>query len=81
MHGGHGSVSDFAVPLAGRAAYMSGTQVEPMEKNMKVVDNYRRWRRYRRTVNELTALSKRELDDLGISRHDIEQVAWNGGRP
>ena len=47
---------------------------------MKVVDNYRRWRRYRRTVSELEALTTRELDDLGISRYDIQRVAWNGGR-
>ena len=47
---------------------------------MNVVDNYRRWRRYRRTINELDALTARELNDLGISRGDIRSIAWNGGR-
>jgi uncharacterized protein YjiS (DUF1127 family) len=33
------------------------------------------WKRYSRTVSELTALSNRELEDLGILRHDIKSVA------
>lgn len=33
------------------------------------------WLRYRDTVRELSRLSDRELDDLGISRGDIESVA------
>ena len=37
--------------------------------------NYREWRKYRNTVNELSYLSKRELDDMGISRSDIESIA------
>ena len=31
--------------------------------------------RYRETVRELSLLSNRELDDLGISRFEIEAVA------
>ena len=42
---------------------------------MNLVNDFRRWRAYRRTVNELSSLSRRELDDLGISRSDIEFVA------
>lgn len=33
------------------------------------------WQRYNRTVNELSALSNRELSDLGIARGDIQRVA------
>ena len=33
------------------------------------------WRRYRTSVRELNALSDRDLQDLGISRGDIETVA------
>jgi uncharacterized protein YjiS (DUF1127 family) len=33
------------------------------------------WKRYNRTVAELTALSNRELADLGIMRADIARVA------
>ena len=35
---------------------------------MNLIRNYRNWRRYRDTVNELSRLSNRELTDLGISR-------------
>ena len=47
---------------------------------MTIVDDFRRWRRYRRTVNELSALTRRELDDLGIRPNDIEFVARSGHR-
>lgn len=33
------------------------------------------WKRYNRTVNELSALSNRELSDLGLARGDIHRVA------
>ena len=42
---------------------------------MNLIRNYRNWRRYRETVNELSRLSNRELNDLGISRGDIQFVA------
>jgi uncharacterized protein YjiS (DUF1127 family) len=32
-------------------------------------------RRYRQTINELSTLSERELDDIGLTRGDIESVA------
>ncbi len=37
-----------------------------------------RWLRYHETVRELSSLSDRELDDLGINRSDIRAVAWVG---
>lgn len=45
------------------------------KKKMNLVGKIKQWRSYRRTVNELSALSNRELDDLGISRADIPFVA------
>jgi uncharacterized protein YjiS (DUF1127 family) len=42
---------------------------------MNIIRNYRNWRRYRDTVNELSRLSTRELTDLGITRGDIPFVA------
>ena len=35
-----------------------------------------RWLRYRNTLQELSRLSDRELNDLGIHRSDISGVAW-----
>jgi uncharacterized protein YjiS (DUF1127 family) len=42
---------------------------------MNLVRNFRNWRRYRETVNQLSRLSNRELNDLGITRADIETIA------
>ena len=42
---------------------------------MNLIRNYRNWRRYRETVNQLSRLTSRELDDLGITRADIPAVA------
>ena len=42
---------------------------------MNLIRNYRNWRRYRETVSELSRLTNRELNDLGIARNDIPYVA------
>ena len=51
------------------------TTAKRTSKNMNLIRNYRNWRRYRETVNELSRLSNRELNDLGIARGDIPFVA------
>ena len=45
---------------------------------MNLIANFKQWQRYRRTCNELSRLSNRELTDLGISRGDIPRVARYG---
>ncbi|PWJ79417.1 uncharacterized protein YjiS (DUF1127 family) [Pseudaminobacter salicylatoxidans] len=42
---------------------------------MNILRNFRNWRRYRETVSELSRLSNRELNDLGINRSEIHSVA------
>lgn len=42
---------------------------------MNLIRNYRNWRRFRETVTELNRLSNRELNDLGIARANIREVA------
>lgn len=42
---------------------------------MNIVNKFNKWRSYRRTYNELSKLSNRELDDLGLNRADISNVA------
>jgi uncharacterized protein YjiS (DUF1127 family) len=37
----------------------------------------REWRRYNRSLFELSNLGDRELADIGISRSDIHRVAWD----
>ena len=51
------------------------TKIPERRRVMNLVRNYRNWRRYRDTVNELSRLSNRELSDLGIARGDISFVA------
>lgn len=36
------------------------------------------WRRYREAVRELSQLSDRELNDIGIRRGDIEHIVRRG---
>ncbi|NBN62207.1 DUF1127 domain-containing protein [Microvirga tunisiensis] len=45
-----------------------------------VVRKYNSWVNYRRTVEELSRLSNRELSDLGIGRGDIEFIARRASR-
>jgi uncharacterized protein YjiS (DUF1127 family) len=40
-----------------------------------ILSKIRAYLRYRETVRELSQLSDRELDDLGISRFQIESIA------
>ena len=43
--------------------------------NLKTItDKLASWRRYREAVRELSQLSDRELDDIGIRRGDIEFI-------
>jgi uncharacterized protein YjiS (DUF1127 family) len=42
---------------------------------MNVTRSFNNWRKYRRTVTELSRMSSRELQDLGIERADIHSVA------
>ncbi|MEJ5022828.1 DUF1127 domain-containing protein [Ochrobactrum vermis] len=42
---------------------------------MNLIRSYSNWRRYRNTVNELSRLNARELNDLGIVASEIPSVA------
>jgi len=42
---------------------------------MNLFRSFNNWRRYRTTVNELNRLSVHELNDLGINRSDIAEIA------
>lgn len=45
-----------------------------------VFRSYEDWRAYRRTVAELSALSDRELADIGLGRSQIAHAARHGLR-
>ncbi|WP_306117870.1 MULTISPECIES: DUF1127 domain-containing protein [unclassified Roseitalea] len=42
---------------------------------MNLTRSFAQWRKARKTYNELSRLSTRELDDLGIARGDIAEIA------
>jgi uncharacterized protein YjiS (DUF1127 family) len=42
-----------------------------------IVRLVREWNRYNQSMRELSSLGDRELADIGISRSDIQRVAWN----
>ncbi|MBL8584517.1 MAG: DUF1127 domain-containing protein [Rhizobiaceae bacterium] len=42
---------------------------------MNLIRSYKNWRRYNETVRELSRLSNRQLDDLGVTRADIARIA------
>ena len=44
-----------------------------------LLSKIRGYLKYRETVRELSRLSDRELDDLGISRFQIESIARSQG--
>ena len=42
---------------------------------MDIRKTFRRWTAYQQTVRELSSLDNRQLNDLGISRADINRIA------
>lgn len=42
---------------------------------MGIRKTLQKWAAYQQTVRELNALGSRELNDLGITRGDIERIA------
>lgn len=42
---------------------------------MNIRNTLRKWAAYRQTVRELANLDNRQLNDLGITRSDIQRVA------
>ena len=45
-----------------------------------IVRFIRDWKRYNNSVRELSRLGDRDLADIGISRSDIQRVAWTATR-
>ena len=45
-----------------------------------VVQILRVWRRYNDSLRELKRLDDRELADIGITRCDIQRIAWEAAR-
>ena len=50
------------------------------DQKMGIRQTLKRWQAYQQTVRELAALDSRQLNDLGISRSDIQRVAREHAR-
>ncbi len=44
---------------------------------MNILKNVRNWNKARQTRSALKSLSPRQLDDIGIARHQISSIARN----
>lgn len=47
---------------------------------MDIRKTLRKWSAYQQTVRELAALDNRQLNDLGITRTDIQRIARDHAR-
>jgi uncharacterized protein YjiS (DUF1127 family) len=47
---------------------------------MGIRETFKKWTAYQQTVRELTALDNRQLNDLGITRADIQKIARDNAR-
>ncbi len=54
---------------------MGVTKKKEFESKMELMKNIREWRRVRATRDALSRLSDRELNDLGIGRGEIDNIA------
>ncbi|SFR13743.1 DUF1127 domain-containing protein [Poseidonocella sedimentorum] len=59
--------------------YAASHRSETPRAIYRIVTAIADWRAERNTRKALSALSDRELDDIGLSRWDIDRVARNGG--
>ncbi len=57
------------------AATVTSLQGRIMARIASTRANWGKWRVYRRTVDELSMLSDRDLADLGLNRSMIERIA------
>jgi uncharacterized protein YjiS (DUF1127 family) len=62
--------------------FTGATPVKPRGIAMfaSIVRMIRAWRRYNRSLSELSRLGDRELADIGISRSDIPRIAWGASQ-
>jgi len=42
-----------------------------------IISRIRTWARYRASLRELSQLSDRQLADIGLTRSNLQNAAWN----
>ena len=63
------TVATHAVPFGALTVHRIVTAVS------NVAGKIRRWSEKRRTVNELSRLSRRQLEDIGLTPADVQKLA------
>ncbi len=58
----------------------NGPERDEGEIEMGIRQTLKKWSAYQQTVRELAALDNRQLNDLGISRADIQKIARDNAR-
>ncbi len=60
----------------------TNVQLPPKENPMfaSLVRFIQEWKRYSRSVSELSRLDDRELADIGLNRSEIERAAWSAAQ-
>jgi uncharacterized protein YjiS (DUF1127 family) len=60
-----------------RAAQGTSSWGRLADLRASLVERFANYRLYRATLTELEGLTDRDLTDLGLTRGDIRDVAWN----
>ncbi len=71
----HCNIIIYAVQQSGGCPPPRNLTESPMLIIHALIERARRWYLYRTTIRELSELTDRDLNDLGINRADIEFVA------
>jgi uncharacterized protein YjiS (DUF1127 family) len=69
-----------ATGLSQRRGDQEGSPQKEGDKEMGIRQTLKKWAAYQQTVRELASLDNRQLNDLGISRADIQKIARDHAR-
>jgi len=67
----HCNINVYGVSIMAVIATNSVSAIKGDSRFSQLSAQYRAWRAYRRTLNELSALSDRELADIGLNRANL----------
>lgn len=60
----------------GSLVFARQTPLVSAERHASLLNSMRNWRERRAAAEELSALSDRSLEDIGLTRGDIPRVVW-----
>ncbi|HQT46393.1 MAG: hypothetical protein B7X08_07045 [Acidocella sp. 20-63-7] len=72
-----GLTDGFSLAKLGAFFFTRQAAVETAERHQGLVNSYKSWRARRAAEAELSSLSDRELEDIGVSRSEIHEAVRN----